>query len=110
MQIETSCPKKISIPFFLSKDYINKQDNLFIKQKDVHLLKMLYQKGMKDNVQVETPNLESKIKFPKLNKQFAPITSRNSTKHFHQKQKAFTIENQHQAMLKTNIFVKMHFG
>ena len=117
MQIETSYSKKISIPFFLSKDYINKQDNLFIKQKDVHLLKMLYQKGMKDNVQVETPNLEHKVKFPKLNKQFTPFTSRNttcnSTKHSHQKQKAFTIENQHQAMLKTNVFVKMrnkHFN
>jgi hypothetical protein len=113
MKVENNSFKKISIPFFLRKDNLLKQDNLFIKQKDVHLLKILYQKGLKDNIQVETPDLATKINFPKLIKQFHPLSgkSRKINLKFNNimdKSKTLTTDNQSEAMHKTNSFSKIN--
>ena len=98
--------------FFLRKDNILKQDNLFIKQKDVHLLKILHKKGLKDNIQVETPDLDKKINFPKLIKQFHPLSgkSRKTNLKFNNimdKSKTLTTDNQSETMHKTNYFSKI---
>ena len=112
MKVENNILKKISIPFFLRKDNLLKQNNLFIKQKDVHLLKILYQKGLKDNIQVETPDSDTNINFPKLIKQFHPLSgkSRKTNLKFNNimdKSKTLTTDNQSVTMHKKNSFSKI---